>query len=378
MRRTLSSLLPQADRNVHSRHLLYDVLKASKPPISNSLLLSVPPHLSPSTRDRLTQLCFEALALPAVYFAETPLLQLMACNATTGISIDVGLHSTEIGVVFDSVVQHSACSTVPIGEADCDDYLLALLLSTDPTLPSQLSPDPSVPLTGDALETALRNALAALKAEDFIRFEPAIPSLKSSGAGGDKDANLGGAGEDDDGNFDVAQAIVSGKLDQMKAAAAGNKKSAAKKSSGPTGTIEVQQDTDTILLPHPTAPTALPAIAIGPVRHRHAEPLFDPSLLALIPKAFEAAGLPQGKARRYAQGGKSSLLEAILRSVRKIEPSAVRSEVLESIVFTGQISRTEGALRAASKQHCSAMLIQICRSGGGHRLQPDVSVPLAL
>ncbi|KAH9442820.1 hypothetical protein Pst134EB_027174 [Puccinia striiformis f. sp. tritici] len=120
------------------RHLLFNRLKLSKPPVAQHILLSIPPNLPNSIRDKFTQLFFENLQAPALFLAESPLLQTLACNCTSGITIDIGARSTLIGFVSDSIVLNQSCHFYPIGEQDCDDYLISLLLNENPELPSQL------------------------------------------------------------------------------------------------------------------------------------------------------------------------------------------------------------------------------------------------
>ncbi|POV98335.1 hypothetical protein PSHT_14077 [Puccinia striiformis] len=336
------------------RHLLFNRLKLSKPPVAQHILLSIPPNLPNSIRDKFTQLFFENLQAPALFLAESPLLQTLACNCTSGITIDIGARSTLIGFVSDSIVLNQSCHFYPIGEQDCDDYLISLLLNENPELPSQLGWTSTN--QAETLYHALLGFVSNLKADGHIRFEPQLNTLALTGT------DLRSQEEEENGITDVAQAIVSGKADKIIGRQTSNNSSQGGRRPTLTGKLlaaEIQKETDTIIVsnssnsqqPLSTESLSLPreqaGIRVSKTRHRHAEPLFAPTLLRSIGPIFSRFGLER-YAVRYTQdliAEDDTLVESIQRGINKlISPDQQKDVVGLGIAISSELqTRNSGS-----------------------------------
>ncbi|EGG11078.1 uncharacterized protein MELLADRAFT_102956 [Melampsora larici-populina 98AG31] len=359
------------------RHLLFTTLKLSNPPLAQHILLSIPPSISNVTRDKLTQLFFENLQAPALFLVDSGLLHILASNHSSGISVDLGTHSTLLSFIHDSVLLRHCSLSFPLGEVDCDNYLIALLLTHDTTLPDRLCPS-AENQSPKALYQALRSLVTSLKADGHIRFQPELSDLASALP----DTSVE---EDENAITDVAQAIVSGKVDKLlgrQTSVGGASASGSLHSRRGTATstkkleAELLKESDTIIVSVPTSdtassPTRLPTdfgtiqipneftaaeLRIGKFRHRHAEPLFSPSVLSLIPSTFAQHGL-EAYASRYTpeviEDAGDGIIAAAQTALRKIDGGQnQRREVSEHLVLTGQggiTCRTEGLAEVLSK-----------------------------
>lgn len=354
------------------RHLLFDRLRLSKPPLAHHILLSIPPNIPNPTRDKLTRLFFESLQASALLLVESPLLNVLACNCTNGITIDIGARSTLVGFVYDSIVQHQSCHLYPVGEQDCDDYLISLLLNENPELPAQLGWSSSD--QAGTLYHALLAFISNLKADGHIRFEPQLDNIALA-------KSFVNSEEEENGISDVAQAIVSGKVDKIIGKQNSNGLNQAARRPLQTGKLqaEVLKETDTIVIlnstnsqhnlnpstpssplldcqpsqatPVPTEPVLLPpenvGIRISKTRHRHSEPLFAPKMLSSIPPIFARFGLEK-YATRYTNellADDDTLVESISQGINKILSPEMRKEIVAQFVLTGRgglMCRTEG------------------------------------
>ncbi|KAH9809649.1 actin-domain-containing protein [Melampsora americana] len=362
------------------RHLLFTSLKLSNPPLAQHILLSIPPSISNVTRDKLTQLFFENLQAPALFLADSGLLHILASNRSSGISVDLGTHSTLLSFIHDSILLRHCSLSFPLGEVDCDNYLIALLLTHDTALPERLCPSPG-DRSPKALYQALCSLVTSLKTDGHIRFQPELSDLVSALPNTSVE-------EDENAITDVAQAIVSGKVDKLLGRQpSGGGASASSSLHSRRGTAastanakkleaELLVESDTIIVSVPTSdasssPTRLPTefgtvqipnqvsaaeLRIGKFRHRHAEPLFSPSVLSLIPSTFAQHGL-EAYASRYTpemiEDAGDGITAAAQTALRKIDGGQnQRREVSEHLILTGQggiMCRTEGLAEVLSK-----------------------------
>ncbi|CAH7671571.1 actin-domain-containing protein [Phakopsora pachyrhizi] len=388
-----------------SRHLLFNRLKLPKPPLAQHILLSIPPKVSNPTRDKLTQLFFENLQAPALFMIESPLLNILGCNSTSGITVDVGSRSTLIGFISDTILLNHCCFTYPIGEEDCDNFLISLLLSNDPNLPTKLNLDAKI--SAESLYQALSSLVSNLKSDGHVRFEPSLETLNSA-------ALRSNAEEEDNGITDVAQAIVSGKADKIigrqisagSGVAGGGSSSRKSAQLGKRLQAEILKETDTIIVSAPSIqdqinkPThtsteldrsaaqvtaintdfgpgrVLPCstsgegIEISKIRHRHAEPMFAPSLLNSIPLVFSKFGLEKW-AKRYESRiieDDGSLPRSIVSGLQKVFGKEQRKDVSQNIMITGAsgaMCQTEGLLLGLSTQLRTLTNSEILNSNNG-------------
>lgn len=286
-----------------SRHVIVSGLALSSKPINYMFLLSYPAWLPPSTVESLTQLFFENLYVTNLLLAPCPLMQLYSCAALSGIVIDVGREGTDVSVICETQIQYGACVRSAVGEKDCDRYLTSVLLAANPALPQQLAGEGRIPLEGIDLERAVTSIIHALKEGEHIRYIPA-------GATG-----AGVVEEEEEGITDVAKAIASGKA---------NKLLAGQTSDG--GIVAL--DNDNLAVPNSLDPNLSPVI-IGLERHRYADPLFDPSVLA---------GVHGCESKSYGLG----LPELCNSAAGRVLDLERRIQVWENVVFTGGLARVKG------------------------------------
>jgi len=278
-----------------------------------------------------------------------------------------------IGFVSDSIVLDQSCHFYPIGEQDCDDYLISLLLNENPELPTQLGWTPAN--QPETLYHALLAFISNLKADGHIRFEPQLDTLALSVT------DLRSSGEEEGGITDVAQAIVSGKADKIIGRQTSSNSSQAARRPTQTGKLlaEIHKETDTIIVSNssnsqpaynPSVPPspildcqpsqAIPlsagslslpretaGIRVSKTRHRHAEPFFAPTLLRSIGPVFSRFGLEKYAARYTEEltAEDNTLVDSIHRSISKLISSEQRKDVVGQFVLTdgnGLMCRTEG------------------------------------
>ena len=298
------------------RQILFVSLGLPARPVSYHILLAIPSGLPLRTHELIMQLVFERLHLSAFMLVDRTLAQMFAFGYQSALVIDVLDSSTEVSVVIDSVVEQPAKVRTQIGEHDLDVYLAYLLLQANSDLPALLSP--SQALSGPALKDGLLRIIRWLKINQCIAF-----ASESLGLHAEKPA---------------AEVLVQPD-DEEQAEEQMLSKAAAQLAQGKTAIHQTaQREAATVQVPHPFS-TALPAIAIGPERHRYAEPLFDPSLLEAIPafgdgrrKEFDALALERKSA---------SVIDAALQSLNALDVNR-RNIPVHSVVVTGRVAATPG------------------------------------
>lgn len=289
------------------------------------------PGLPNTTRELLTQFFFESLHLSAFLIADRCVAQLFACGAVSGISLDVLDHTTEISTVHENVVQTIATTRAQIGEKDLDNYLCYLMLQANPNLPAIISP--SSTLQGTDLKSALLQIIQSLKNQADIQFSSTLLNLNLT-----NDPRLQQAenpeAEEEEGITDVAQALATGKADKIIAAAKAAKLGLANPAA------RILSDPGNCAVPNPLSPAE--QIEIGPERHRWAEPLFMPSLLADVP-CFDGSGRPMYTGQELLVKS-ASIAECVWSALRVVDLS-IRKGIWENVVVTGNASKVKGAWR---------------------------------
>lgn len=237
-------------------------------------------------------------------------MQLYSCATITGVVVDVGKRSTEISVVAETQTYHPGCLRVDIGEDDCDGHLKNVLLKMHAGLPQALAGEGNVPLEGEALARSLQSIIDLLKEGEFLRYgATAIAALAKASAASNSESKVDEAPiptidqdeEEEEGITDVAKALASGKVAKLLSPG----------SAGYGGIVLSSEGVDVLLVPHPSGVADLPPIAIGPERHRYAEPLMG-------------------------------LVQAIKGAVERVPTREVRNEVWQNVVFTGGVARIRG------------------------------------
>ncbi|KDE05385.1 hypothetical protein MVLG_04295 [Microbotryum lychnidis-dioicae p1A1 Lamole] len=291
------------------RYIFHTVLALVRPPLAHPCLLSIPPHLNPVVVDHFHALLFERLLIPQLLVATRPFFAAAAAGVLSAAIVDIGARGDglDISIVHESQVVEAATLSLPLDEGVLDDWACLLLLQEDPTLPSQIVPADQRGNAG-ALVQALRRIVELLKAKNVIGFAPtAIGNASST------------AVEENEGDFDVAKAIVEGKVDKI----VGKKKANAQ---------DEEAIGDVIELPSPL--DAQKTIKVGPARRRYFDPLFAPQLLQqLRPSASPEAALltlTEYEGREVLHTG---IQEAIGLVINQVEDVEQRRLIWESIVI---------------------------------------------
>ncbi|GAA94194.1 hypothetical protein E5Q_00842 [Mixia osmundae IAM 14324] len=301
------------------QHLMFGLLSMPARPLGYHLIVLPPAGLPYSYSEGITRLVFERLYLPALAIYERPLAQLYALGYTSGLAVDIDATGTEINVVLDNQVQPQARVRCPIGSDDCDRYLADLLLRADPQLPALLAPDGEVSPGG--IQAALLAIVSSLKDQDAIKFASELLDLNHVAPGMSEAVQSAAVTEGtEEGEFDIARLVAQGKVDALV--------------RGKTSGEATPSTEDVVSVPHPLRPDG-PEISIGPIRHRYAEPLFDPSLI-----------INDGPSASTGQS--LSLQEAAALSVSSLE-APMRPSAWDIVCVTGPPSRIPGVASAVIK-----------------------------
>lgn len=302
-------------------------------PVNYMFLVTLPAALAPSTHEYLTQIFFENLFASNLLIITRPELQMYSCASLSSIVVDVGPEDTDVSVIYDTQLHRPSSLRCQVGERDCDEYLIGLMLQANPELPSQLcAEEGQTPLTTAQVYDTLRPVVHQLKRGDYIRCNPNVILSGAAADGSAKGRAIpAGAMPDDDeeeeGITDVAKAIASGKVNKL-----------LNIGSADDG-IEVNNETDEIIVPHPTARGSRPAIAIGPERYRYAEPLFEPGVLKI---------LPEDSWRRQVKQNAASVQEIVAAAVTRYPNPEHKATLWESVIFTGGLAVVKGERSIAS------------------------------
>ena len=187
-----------------SRTHLYSLLNVSIPTNSSPLLLIPPasPPTLPLTHQALyTQLAFEVLNVPGFSLLPLPLASLFALNATTGLILHIGRHTSSVWVVVDSVVRWDACVSVDVGQEQCERALEGLLMS-DPSLDAELKK-----AVGEGWQDEQKAKLVR-EVCDVIWKECLGEDVEVPFVSGGKGAVVGPTEQEDEEQFDVAKKWV--------------------------------------------------------------------------------------------------------------------------------------------------------------------------
>jgi actin-related protein 9 len=235
--------------------------------------------------------------------------------------------------------------TSPLGVEDLDRYLAHLILQANPDLPSLLSvasPESAAAAAGDSAEPLSPYALG----DALLKIVQSLKTTEEAIVFASERLGLGlieATGEHEEELDDVARVVATGKLNKFTSKTKKNNKASGTTTAN--GSDAAQPDT--VEVPHPLS-ASLPAITIGPERHRYAEPLFEPSLLAEIPALFRRDGGSSSGERAYSQieleKKAFSVPEAAPAAVRSLEPTR-RILAWENVIITGEGALIKGEQR---------------------------------
>ena len=244
-------------------------------------MLCVQPNLPKSSYERLTQIFFERFNAAALAIYERPLLQLFSINALSGVVIDIGPDSTEIGPVLDSDVYRYGLRVVPVGAKQCEWYLVNVL-KANAALMSQIKTQ--ISLSERDLDSALFKIVRVAEKEGLIHIS------ESGGVSVITQTPI----EDEGALSNIAAVLVAGKEKAVIEAVGNKKKTAAQeKRAAATAAEKERQALDLVDLEVslPISPDSLSTsdavgteerivtVTLGKERHRLCDPLFNPTLL---------------------------------------------------------------------------------------------------
>ncbi|GAA5907385.1 uncharacterized protein JCM6883_001187 [Sporobolomyces salmoneus] len=322
------------------RYALHTSLQLARPPLAHSTVLSVPPSLPHSTTDRLHQLLFERLLVPSLLLSSRPFFAAGAAGITSGLVLDIGWRGEgcEISVVYENQVfeQPGGSRLGWVDEGVLDDFAAVKIWqeNREHLLDAFRKAKDGQELSQGDLLDGVRRVVGELKNQDLIGFESKHYKASQSTASGTA------IEAEEDGSFDVAKAVVEGKVSDIV-----NKKKTGKNASNST----TKPEGDYVTIPNPFSPPpppppvdlTIPApeipehanLSIGPSRHSYLEPLFFPQVLSThLSSRNEAAkeiGLTYFESIQVPHAGIQELIGTVLN---EIEDKDVREAVSENLV----------------------------------------------
>ncbi|KAJ8094637.1 hypothetical protein PM082_010643 [Marasmius tenuissimus] len=185
--------------------------------------------------------------------------QMYSTTALSGTIVDIDVEKTDITSVYEGFIIRNACTTVTLGNQDCQNYLAHLLQSNQFTI-SALSP-PEAPLGPEALRETLVELVKQVWEDGHIK----VPS----------DGEM--AVLEDEGITDIAAIVVAGK-EKAVIESGMKKKATAKASAAEQARAKEIEALDLVTVQFREKP-----LTLGKERHRFFEPMFQPSVLSALP-----------------------------------------------------------------------------------------------
>ncbi|XP_045039324.2 actin, alpha skeletal muscle 2 [Desmodus rotundus] len=106
-------------------HSFYRVLRTA--PEQHPLLLTEPPLVAPSSKEKVSQILFETFNVPALYLANQGVLSLYASGLTSGTTIESGEGTTYFVPITEGCPLHQSTMKMDIAGQDITLYLMQLL-----------------------------------------------------------------------------------------------------------------------------------------------------------------------------------------------------------------------------------------------------------
>lgn len=275
--------------------------------MESPVLLAFPPGLSRDHYERVCQIFFERFNVAGLSILERPMAQFYAATVSgtdpNGVVVDIGWKHVDITPIYEGFIVHGARTTVDYGISDCEQYLAHLLLSNQSVV-STLSP-PDIPLSPEALRETLIEVARQVWQDGLVK-------VLAEGEAADIE---------EEGVTDIAAVVVAGK--EKAVIESGMKKRANAKASA----AEQARAKEIEALDLVTIQFRDKSLTLGKERHRFCEPLFDPSLLKVIP------GLP----RNTAEESIRPLAAAVGHAVSLTEVDA-RQYIWQGLFVTGELT----------------------------------------
>lgn len=242
-------------------------------PSDRPVILVVPPRWAKQDREKVTQLFLRNLMRPAFMIVDSAFASLYACNAVTGLVIDVGHEQTNVTSIVDSILSPSSHRVIDVGGKHMTESLLAMLQRNPPLDQStqmQLAPDE---ITFDLAESVKRSDVCEILPDAFgsgtMAFQTTEPEEKG-----------------EDGVLDIAAVLASGKT----------KEYLAKMQANREGTGAAQQVVPNAQLTHNTATIGDKTVVIGSDRFKAADVLVESdALLDAVFNAIVITGVEPGR-----------------------------------------------------------------------------------
>ena len=105
-------------------HTFLNKLKVE--PNEHSILMTENPFNLKFNREKMTEIMFETLSIPAIYLANQPVLSLLASGISKGLVIDIGDRDTRISPVYEGQMLKNQIANFKIGGQDITDFLMKI------------------------------------------------------------------------------------------------------------------------------------------------------------------------------------------------------------------------------------------------------------
>ncbi|KAJ7050524.1 actin-related protein [Mycena amicta] len=241
------------------KYVLFNQLQRRRVQNESPVLLSIGPGISRDEYERICQMFFERFNVAGFGILERPMGQIYAANSLSGVVVDISRFQTDITPIYEGFIARHARTSTSVGTSDCERYLAHLLRSNQSVM-AAISPL-EAPLEPQDEYAALVQLASQVWREGHVK----VPSDGETAA------------PEDEGVTDIAAVIVAGK--ERALIESGMKKRATAKASA----AEQARAREIEALDLITIQFREHSITLGKERHRFCEPLFDPTLLRLLP-----------------------------------------------------------------------------------------------
>jgi len=308
------------------KHILFNQLQLRRTLMESPVLLSIIPGLSRDSYERLCQIFFERFNVAGFAVIDRPMAQFYSTitgQDLSGVVIDIGRDYTDITPIHDGFPVHNARTVLKYGISDCERYLAQLLRSNQGVM-SALSP-PEKELSPEDLNQSLVELSRQIWREGLVK-------VLAEGEAADIE---------EEGVTDIAAVLVAGK--EKTVIESGMKKRAnAKASAAEQARAREIEALDLITIQFRDL-----SLTLGKERHRFCEPLFDPTLLSIV---------PGNEGKQYGEMNTRALPAATGHAVGQVEPD-YRQYVWQGLLVTGELTNHIKGLGAALQTRLASFLL---------------------